>query len=318
MTASGTGGLEAAVANLLSPGEPALFCVMGWFGELWTRIATAFGVDVVRVDAPWGEAIGADAVAAALDANGAIRTVFVTHIETSTGVRNDLASLARVVKQRGCLLAIDSVSGAPGEPLDVEALDADVVVLGSQKGWLAPPGLAMAIVSPSALRTSERATCPRYFFDFHLCRTQQQRGLTNTTPPLPAMQGLRAGLALLQTEGQAAVWARHERVAATLRHGLGALGLELIGRERSLGNTVTAVASPFDAPDDLAALVSSLRGKHGTVIAEGVGPTYGRVFRIGHVGVITEAEVSVLLDRLEEALAAATSEEWTALPSAVA
>ena len=248
MAASGTGALEGAVANLLSPGEPALFGVMGWFGELWVRIAAAYGADVVRLDAGWGDAIEPAALADALDRHPEVRKVFLTHNETSTGVRNDIEALAAIVKDRGLLLAVDAISGAPGHPLAVDALRADVVLVGSQKGWLAPPGLAMAAVSPAALAAAEAVTTPRYYFDFALQRRAQARGLTHTTAPLPAMYGLREGLAILRAEGREAVWERHRRVTAAVRDGVAALGLETLPGTGIPSRTVTVVMSPFAEP----------------------------------------------------------------------
>jgi aspartate aminotransferase-like enzyme len=302
MSASGTGALEAVVANLLSPGEQALFCTMGWFGELWARIAVAYGADVVRHDAAWGHAIDPAALADALDRHPTVRTVFLTHNETSTGVRNELSALAAVVKERGRLLAVDSVSGAPGHPLDIDALGADVVVVASQKGWLAPPGLAMAAVSPDALRASAQATSPRFYFDFALQKRQQDLGLTLTTPPLPAMYGLREGLALLQAEGREPLWERHRRTGARIRAALAALGLESVARSGPPSEVVTAVYSPFASSAELAAFLTRLKSHYGVVVAEGVGPLHGRSFRIGHLGALGEQDVTRLLERLEDAL----------------
>jgi len=302
MAASGTGALEGAVANLLSPGEPALFGVMGWFGELWVRIAAAYGADVVRLDSGWGDAIEPAALADALDRHPEVRKVFLTHNETSTGVRNDIEALAAIVKDRGLLLAVDAISGAPGHPLAVDALRADVVLVGSQKGWLAPPGLAMAAVSPAALAAAEAVTTPRYYFDFALLRRAQTRGLTHTTAPLPAMYGLREGLAILRAEGREAVWERHRRVTAAVRDGVAALGLETLPGTGIPSRTVTVVMSPFAEPSELAAFLTALRTRHGVELAEGVGPLAGRAFRIGHLGTTDERDIERLLARLGEAL----------------
>ncbi len=302
MSASGTGALEGAVANLLNPNDQALFCTMGWFGELWARIALAYGVDVVRLDAEWGHAIDPAALADALERHPRVGTVFLTHNETSTGVRNELTPLAAIVKERGRLLAIDSISGAPAHPLDIEALGADVVVFASQKGWLAPPGLAMTAVSPDALHAAAHSTSPRVYFDFALQKRQQERGLTHTTPPLPAMYGLREGLALLRAEGREAVWERHGRNAARIRAGLAALGLEPVARGGPPSEIVTAVYSPFASAPELGAFLARLKNRYGVVVADGVGPLHGRAFRVGHLGALTDHDVSCLLERLEDAL----------------
>jgi aspartate aminotransferase-like enzyme len=298
MASSGTGGLEAAVANLLSPGDQAVFCTMGHFGELWTRIATAYGVKVIQVAAPWGADNDPDALADALDRHPRVRAVFVTHNETSTGVRNDLGALAAVVKARGLLLAIDSVSGAPGHPLDIDALGADLVVLASQKGWLAPPGLGVVAVGEAAMRASGASRSPRYYFDFRLQRLQQQRGATHTTPPLPAMYGLREGLEMLKDEGREATWRRQRAVASVIRAGVEALDLTTVAYDGLPSHTVTAVHSPFPTPRELAAFLTRLERDHGVTLAQGLGPQHGRAFRIGHLGMIDEAAAADLLERL--------------------
>jgi aspartate aminotransferase-like enzyme len=300
--ASGMGALEGVVANLLSPGEQALFCTTGLFGELWARVADAFGVDVMRLDSAWGEATEPEALADALDRHPAVRTVFLTHCETSTGVCNDVAALAAIVKQRGLLLALDSISAAPGHPLAIDDLGADVVMLASQKGWLAPPGLAMVAVSPDALRAAEHASCPRYYFDFARQKAAQARGLTHTTPPLAAMYGLREGLAILRAEGRDALWARHRAVGAAVRAGLQALDLTLVATGGLPSETVTAVRSPFASPAELSAFIANLERRHGIVLAEGVGELTGRAFRIGHLGTTSEADAARLLERLRGAL----------------
>ena len=162
---SGTGGLEAAVVNLLSPGEQALFCVMGSFGERWAKIGDTYGAEVVRLTVPQGEPIDPEDVERTLAEHPDITTVFVTHNETSTGVTNDLAAIAGVVKSRGKMLAVDSVSGAGCLPLETDALGIDVLVTGSQKGWMAPPGIAMIAVERGGVRSlgdrHEPALLPR-------------------------------------------------------------------------------------------------------------------------------------------------------------
>src|SRR5487761_1279293 len=228
---SGTGGLEAAVVNLLSPGERALFCTMGSFGDRWADIATAYGADVLRLAVPAGEPIDPEDVERILAENPAVTTVFVTHNETSTGVVNDIPAIASVVKGRGKLLAVDSVSGAGCMPLETDQLQLDVVVTGSQKGWMAPPGIAMVAVSQAALARAESTTTPRWYLDFARERKYQQRSQTYTTPALGVMFALQEGLAMMREEGLEAVWARHARVAEMVRAGVAALGLRFLAAE---------------------------------------------------------------------------------------
>jgi aspartate aminotransferase-like enzyme len=257
---SGTGGLEAVVANLLSPGERAVFCTVGWFGELWADIAERYGVDVVRVCAPWGEAIERRHLDHVLDRESSVTKVFLTHCETSTGVLNDVPALAAVAQRHGCLVAVDSISGVPCHPLPVDALGLDIVITASQKGWLAPPGLTMVAVSDAAMQAAAHACCPRVYFDFGRQASAQDNDVFHTTPPLSVMYGLAEGLQILREEGLQEIWERHARVGRRARRGLQNLGLELICAGPSPSNTVSAVRSPYPNPGDLSALVTC-RGK---------------------------------------------------------
>jgi aspartate aminotransferase-like enzyme len=301
--ASGTGGLEAAAANLLSPGERALFCTVGAFGKRWADIATAYGADVVRLDMPWGEVVDPEDVERVLAENGEITKVFVTHNETSTGVTNDIAAIAAVVKSRGKLLAVDSVSGAGSLPLAVDQLGLDVVITGSQKGWMAPPGLAMIAVDGRALQASAQATCPRWYFDFAREKSFQDKQQTCTTPPLSVMFALQDGLAMMREEGLDNVFARHARVAEMIRAGLSAIGLRLFAPEGYRSNTVTAVHAPDPDADQLKALLTTLRTRYGLVLAGGQGELQGRIFRVGHLGMIDEGDAYSILATIEQGLA---------------
>jgi len=300
--ASGTGGLEAAVANLLSPGEKVLFCTIGSFGERWADIAAAYGADVVRLAMPWGEPIDAGDVERVLDENPAIRKVFVTHNETSTAVTNDIRAIAAVVKRRGLLIAVDSVSGVGSLPLPVDELQLDVVITGSQKGWMAPPGLAMIAVGENGYRAAAEAKCPRWYFDFAREKKFQDKQQTYTTPPVSVMYAVQEGLAMMREEGLQEVWARHARVAEMTRQGLTAIGLELFAPDGFRSNTVTAVHAPVDTPDELKALLGHLRTRYGLVLAGGQGQLQGKIFRVGHLGYIDEGDVYSILATIEQGL----------------
>ncbi len=300
--ASGTGGLEAAVVNLLSTGEKALFCTVGSFGDRWADIAAMYGVDVVRLSMPPGEAIDPEDVERILAENQDIEKVFVTHNETSTGVTNDIPAIAAVVKSRGKLLAVDSVSGASCLPLDVDQLRLDVTVTGSQKGWMAPPGLTMVAVSPAAYAASEKARLPRWYFDFARERKFQERNQTYTTPPISVMYAVQEGLRIIGEEGVENVWARHARVASMIRAGVEAAGLRLFAAEPYRSNTVTPIRNPADSPEELSQLLALLRTKYGLVLAGGQGDLKGQIFRIGHLGAIDETDSVSILASLELAL----------------
>jgi aspartate aminotransferase-like enzyme len=300
--ASGTGGLEAAVANLLSPGEAALFCSIGSFGDRWADMATAYGIDAVRLEVPWGEALDPEDVDRVLAENPQIEKVFVTHNETSTGVVNDMRAIAAVVKGRGKLLAVDSVSGAAVMPLPVDELGLDVVVAASQKGWMAPPGLAMIAVSPAAYQAGAAAGCPRFSLDFARQKGFIDRGTTFTTPPLAVMYALQEGLAMLREEGLENVFARHRRVAGMIRAGLLAIGLRLVAPEEHRSNAVTAVHSPARSAEELRSWLATLRTRYGLVLAGGQGQLLGRIFRVGHLGWIDERDAYSILATIEQGL----------------
>jgi aspartate aminotransferase-like enzyme len=301
--ASGTGGLEAAAANLLSPGEPVLFCSMGNFGKRWADIGAAFGAEVVRLDVPWGEALDPEDVDRMLAQHPEIAKVFVTHNETSTGVVNDISAIAAVVKGRGKMIAVDSVSGAGCMPLPVDELGLDVVVTGSQKGWMAPPGLTMIAVSRAAYAAAEAATAPRFYFDFARQKGFIDKGTTYTTPPLSVMYAVAEGLAMMREEGLENVFARHQRVADMIRAGVSAIGLHLFAPEGHRSNTVTAVQSPTPDADALKAWQTTLRTTYGLVVAGGQGELAGHIFRIGHLGYIEERDAYSILATIEQGLA---------------
>ncbi|GAC1338129.1 MAG: alanine--glyoxylate aminotransferase family protein [Candidatus Dormibacteria bacterium] len=300
--ASGTGGLEAAVVNLLSPGEQALFCSVGSFGDRWADIAQAYGVDVVRLAMPWGQAIDPEDVDRLLAEHAAISKVFVTHNETSTGVTNDIPAIAAVVKGRGKLIAVDSVSGASCLPLPVDKLGLDVVVTGSQKGWMAPPGLAMIAVSKAALAAAESSTCPSFYWNFAREKKFQDKQQTYTTPPIQVMYAVQEGLRMIEEEGLENVYARHRRCADMVRAGVEAIGLRLFATPEHRSNTVTAIHAPVDDAAALKSLLGDLRTQRGLVLAGGQGQLVGRIFRIGHLGAVDERDVYSILATLEQGL----------------
>jgi aspartate aminotransferase-like enzyme len=301
--ASGTGGLEAAVVNLLSPGEKALFCIMGSFGKRWADIAEGYGVDVIRHVVPSGQPIDPEDVESILAANPDVNVVFVTHNETSTGVTNEIPAIAAVVKGRGKLIAVDSVSGASCLPLDTDKLKLDVVVCGSQKGWMAPPGVTMLAVSADAYAKAETAKIHRWYFDFARERKYQEKKQTYTTPAVSVLYAMREGLAMMREEGLDAVWERHARCGEMIRAGVDAIGLKLFAADGYRSNAVTAVVSPTEDPDQLKKLLSHLRTQYGLVLAGGQADLQGKIFRIGHLGMIDDRDVYAILATLEQGLA---------------
>ena len=297
LTSSGTGGLEAAVVNTLSPGQKVLGVCSGVFGERFAEIAEKFGAEVKRLNFPWGKPADPQAVAQALDANPEIEAVLVTHNETSTGVTNDLASIAQVVKGRGKLLLVDAISSLGCIDLQTDAWGCDVVVTASQKGWMVPPGLAFVSVSQEAWEAHRRSRMPRFYWDFSLAKKYFEIGQTPWTPAISVFYALDTSLDLMAQEGLANIFSRHARVGQRTREGVKSLGLSLFAEESHASNTVTAVKLPEGI--DGAKLLRKMREEHGIVLAGGQRELSGKIFRIGHLGWVTEQDIEVVLEKLK-------------------
>jgi aspartate aminotransferase-like enzyme len=303
LTASGTGGLEAAVVNHLSVGDPVLVISIGAFGDRFAKIATRYGADVTAVAVEWGQAAEPSQVARALEemaeAGRPARAVLLTHNETSTGVTNPLEALASAVRQAApdALLLVDAISGLGAIPFETDAWGLDVVVTGSQKSWMVPPGLAMISVSPRAWAASERATMPRFYFDLREHQVSVAKGETPWTPAVGVCFALDVALEMMEAEGYEAIFARHAACGAATRAGLAALGFSLFADPRHASDTVTAAHVPDDV--EWSALGRALRSR-GLVVAGGQGKLSGRIFRVGHLGAVTVNEIVAALEILEE------------------
>jgi aspartate aminotransferase-like enzyme len=300
LTASGTGGLESAVVNVLSPGERALFVSVGSFGDRFAQVARAYGADVQVLSYPWGQAANPEDVAARLREDASISAVYVTHNETSTGVMNDLEAIARVVKAADRLLVVDAISSLGAVPLPTDAWGCDVVVTGSQKSVMVPPGLAFVSVSPRAWERAARARMPRFYFDWAHARTFAERGATPWTPAVSLFYALREALQLMLAEGLEQGYARHRRLARYTRDGLRRLGIRLFAPDEHASMTVTAAWVPEGTTSK--ALRARLRDEFGVVLAGGQGAYEDSLFRIGHLGYVTEADLTQVLDALATVL----------------
>ncbi|MEX0675085.1 MAG: alanine--glyoxylate aminotransferase family protein, partial [Gaiellaceae bacterium] len=276
-TSSGTGLMESAVANLVSPGDRVLVVSAGYFGERWTELARAYGADVEELAYAWGEAPSAADLAARLDGHG---IVFLTHSETSTGVVADLQALAAAAKDAGALVAVDAVSSLGAVPLETDAWGLDVVVSGSQKALMTPPGLAFVTVSEQAW--ARRGAAPRFYFDWERTRAAQEKLDAAFTPATSLVVALDVALGLLLEEGLEAAFERHVRLGRACRAGIRAMGLELFSPDDDSASVVTAIRAPDGI--DSGELVLALRDRFGITLAPGQGPLKGKVFRIGHIG----------------------------------
>jgi aspartate aminotransferase-like enzyme len=302
LTASGTGGLESVVVNTLSPGQPVLVVTIGYFGDRFAEIARVYGADVRTLAVEWGRAADPAAVGERLAADPAIETVFVTHNETSTGVINPLADIAAAVRRArpDALLAVDGISSVGSVPIRTDAWQCDVLVAGSQKGWMVPPGLVFVSVSERAWARRARAHSPRYYFDWLAHKEALAKGSTPATPAVGLVFALQAGLRLLQQEGLETAFARHERLAAFTRQGLVRLGLRLFADPAHASPTVTAALPPHGV--DVRALLRRLREAHDVVLADGQGAYVGKMLRIGHLGAVAEADITAAMAALEAEL----------------
>ena len=300
LTASGSGGLESAIANLVSPGDEVVAAMCGNFGERFAGMAAAYGARVVRLEAEWGQPVEPADLAEVLSAHPEARVVLLTHNETSTGVTNGLAGLVRVAHDAGCVVAVDGVSSVSSIRVGVDALDLDVVVSASQKGWMAPPGIAFVTVNERAWELSERSRSPRYYFDWRQAKKNAEAGSTPWTPAVSVLYAVQEGIRIMEEEGMDNVYARHRRLADATEAGLAALGMQLFAAEGFRSATVTS-ALPMPGLD-VSAFRKLLRTKYGVVIAGGQGKMTGKMVRVGHLGAITDGDVVQVLWSMERAL----------------
>jgi len=300
LTGSGTGGLEAAIVNTLSPGDKVLSVSVGVFGERFAAIAQQFGAEVIPLRFEWGKAADVEAVRQALRAEAEIKAVLVTHNETSTGVTNDLASISSVVKESGKLLVVDAISSLGSIDLPVDDWHCDVVVTGSQKGWMVPPGMAMVSVSQEAWQAHANAKMPRFYWDFAQAKSYLERGQTPWTPAVTTVFALSVSLEMILKEGLANAIARHARVGRAAREGVKSLGLSLFAEEDYASNTVSAVRSSNGL--DTKKLLRILREEHQVVLAGGQQKLDGQIFRIGHLGWVTEDDMETVISALKVVL----------------
>src|SRR6059058_787061 len=304
-TTSGTGAFESAVANLTSPGERQLVLSAGNFGERWAGMVKAFGAELVHVRLDWGETPEPDDLRSALTGRD-VRVVYLTHSETSTGVVCDVQALAAVAKEAGALVVVDAVSSLGAVPLETDAWDIDVVVSGSQKALMCPPGLAFVSVSPAALEAAASSTSPRFVFDWERTRAAQAKLDAPFTPAVSLVRALDVALGMLLDEGLEAAFVRHARLGRACREGVKAMGLELFSPDEDRSAVVTAIRAPDGV--DATRVVAELRERFGITIANGQGELKGKIVRIGHIGWFDVFDITTALAALELALADAGAE----------
>ena len=301
LTSSGTGAMEAAVANTLSPSDRVLCVSIGSFGDRFGQIARLFGADVTMLSFPPGTAADPDQVRKSLSDDPGITAVLVTHNETNTGVTNDLEAIAAVVKANSDrLLLVDGISSVCSLPFHADAWQCDVVASASQKGWMLPPGLAFLSFNQRAWEAHASASMPRFYFDMSQYKRYYDMGQPPYTPALSVMFALDRALEKILEEGMEGVFRRHAEIGRMTREGLKSLGLRLFPDESVASNTVTAVRVPEGVDADH--LRSVVREEHNVVLAGGYGAQAGKIFRIGHLGYVTPAEIQQMLDALAAVL----------------
>jgi len=303
LTCAGSGGLEAAIVNTLSPGDRVLGVSIGAFGDRFAKIARVYGADVSKIDIEWGRAAEPDDLRRALEADNGYKAILLTLNETSTGVMNPIRELAEVARELApdALILMDGVSALGAIPFEQDAWGIDIAVSGSQKSWMAAPGMAFLGVSERAWAAGTTARMPRFYLDIAEHRTAATTGQTPFTPALTVLFQLDVAMGLMLAEGADAIYARHAACAAATRAGLAALGFSLFADPARASGTVTCAWLPEDL--DWKAFNTEMKRRK-LVVAGGQGKLTGKVFRIGHLGTVTLDEIVACIGVIEESLLA--------------
>jgi aspartate aminotransferase-like enzyme len=294
--ASGTGAMDATVSNLFSRGDKVIVCVAGKFGERWAEIAKAYGLEANVLTVPYGSAVPAAQVEAALAAEPATKAVFVQASETSTGAVHDVRAMGAAVAKTGAILVVDAITGLGTMPLDIDGWGLDVVIGGSQKAFMIPPGLAFLAVSPKAWKFTETATLPHYYFNLKKEKKSGDAGESSWTPATSLILALAEALRYIKQLGMADLIDNAQLLATATRAAVEKLGLELFS-PASPGSSVTAVKAP--AGLDSGVIVKEFRNRFGAIIANGQGTMKGQIFRIAHLGYFDFADLFAVVAELE-------------------
>lgn len=315
ISSSGTGAMEAAVANLLSPGDTVITVEGGKFGERWTEICQAYGINTEVIKVEWGKAVDPEEIKSKISATKhggfannfgeknqkpKIKAVFATLCETSTGVDTDIAAIGKIVKDSEAVLVVDAISGLGAVPLKTDEWSVDVVVSGSQKGLMLPPGLGFISVSPKAWKLVEASKSSRYYLDLRKARKAIDKNDTPFTSSIALIIALNEALKMIQQDGLENIFARHRNLADAVRAAIKALGLELFAPSAA-SDAVTAIKAPSGVDGEK--LVKTMRDGFGVTIAGGQEELKGKIFRIAHMGYIGEFDIITGISCLEKILA---------------
>ncbi|MGK7934990.1 MAG: alanine--glyoxylate aminotransferase family protein [Xenococcaceae cyanobacterium] len=302
LNVSGTGAMEAAIINFLSPGDRVLVGSNGKFGDRWGQISEAFGLKVDIITAEWGKPLDPEEFRTQLaaDTNKEIKAVIVTHSETSTGVLNDLETINRYVKEHGeALIIVDAVTSLGAYNVPIDEWDLDVVASGSQKGYMIPPGMGFVAVNDKAWKAYETAKLPRFYMNLGKYKKANAKDSTPFTPPVNLMYGLQTSLQMMQTEGLENIFARHERLTKATRAGVKALGLDLFAADDCASPAATAI---IPASVEAEKIRGTMKKKYDIALAGGQDHFKGKIFRIGHLGFVSDRDVLTVISCLEATL----------------
>jgi aspartate aminotransferase-like enzyme len=301
LVSSGTGALEASVSNFLSPGDKVIVCSAGKFGERWVELSKAFGLDAVVLESPYGEVVSPERVAEALAANPAAKAVFVQASETSTGAAHNVEAMGRIVQKTGAIFVVDAITGLGTMPLDIDGWGLDIVVGGSQKAFMIPPGLAFLSVSPKAWALAETSKLPKLYFNLKKERKNAANFDSTWTPATSLIIALGEALKYVKDLGMDELVENAQLLARATREAAQALGLELFA-PGSPSASVTAIRAPKGM--DSGVIVKEFRTRFGSIIANGQGTMKGQIFRIAHLGYFDFPDLFAMVAELELILAA--------------
>lgn len=297
ITSSGTGAMESAVANLLSRGDEAIVASCGHFGNRWAKICEIYGIKAIKIEAEWGKCVNPQDVEQALKNNKQAKVVFTTHTETSTGAVNDLKAIGAIVKKTDAVLVVDAISGLIGQELRADDWNLDVVVSGSQKGFMCAPGLSFAAVGPKAWPLIEKSTSPRFYFDYRAMKKNIEKKQTPYTPAVTLIVSLAEAIRMIRKDGLENIFARTAKLAAACRAAIKAMGLELFADESCACTVLTSAKVPANI--DGKKIVSMLRKEYGISIAGGQAALEGKIIRVAHMGYIDQFDLFVGLTGIE-------------------
>jgi aspartate aminotransferase-like enzyme len=296
LVATGTGAMEASVTNCFSAGDRVIVCTAGKFGERWVEMTRAYGLDVIVLEASYGKAVRAEALVQALAANPDVKGVFVQASETSTGAVHDVRAMGEAVKKTGAIFVVDAITGLGTMSLDIDGWGLDIVIGGSQKAFMVPPGLAFLSISPKAWARMETAKLPRYYFNLKREKKYAATGESAWTASTALMLALNEALQYIKSVGMAKLIDNAEQLARATRQACHVLGLELFAAENPSAS-VTAVKAPEGL--DSGVIVKEFRQRFGSIIANGQGEMKGRIFRIAHLGYFDVADLFAVIAELE-------------------